>query len=488
MLLSMQMILNRLENLPICATVSEETDQPELMSARMAYAPNCVQVSPYGSGILCKSFTGDRFIIEDIGLQEGFEIIQGIFDFYNKWEATLLRFTAHKRFQEFIDSCHPIFHNPIVLFDANYRVIAMSSCYGEDEVDLEWKYLKRTGFSSVDAIKLMKYASQGIHVGLHNEPHLIPAMDGYYLRIAGIKLYVGDALCGRLVIHEKGRPINYGDLQIMTHLEEILSPCLLIQDASLSGLPNRELFSDLIITGKVDKTLLEKNISYLGWSDVREFRLVLIRADKNNLDNDIYHQLRRTILKMFPLCTVSIIHDYLAIIFKSADMEANPPELLRTELRLGNKACIGVSLPIRDLTQLKYYFSQTTYAIEAAIRDSRDNAHSIIHAFSYMIRYIIQFSGQEGIVFACHPDVLKLKALDTNTVSDYLSLLRCYLDNERNMSNTAKGLYMHRNTLVYRLEKLNSLLTANLDDVYERNYLRLSLYVMEIYGGEHFIY
>ena len=488
MLLSMQMILNRLENLPVRLMVNEETDRPELMSARMAYAPNCVQVGSYSGGICCKSSSGNRFLIEDIGLQEGFEIIQGIFDFYNKWEADILQLAAHRRFQEVVDTCHPIFHNPIVVFDANYRAVAMSSCYGEDDVDPEWKYLKRNGFNSVDAVKLMKYASQGIHVGLHNEPHLVPAIEGYYSRIAGIKLYVNDDLCGRLVIHEKDRPINYGDLQVMTHLQGILSPCLLIQDPSQPDPHHREIFSEIIITGKVERNLLEKYISYLGWTDTNEFRLVLIRADKDNLDNDIYHQLRRTILKMFPLCAVSIVDDYLAVIFKAEDMESNPPELLRTELRLGNKACIGVSLPIRDLAYLNYYFSQTTYAIEAAICDSPDNAHSIIYAFQYMIRYMIQSSGEKGLVYACHPDILKLKNLDTNTVSDYISLLRCYLDNERNMSSTAKSLYMHRNTLVYRLEKLNSILTADLDDAYERNYLRLSIYVTDIYDVERYIY
>ena len=56
------------------------------------------------------------------------------------------------------------------------------------------------------------------------------------------------------------------------------------------------------------------------------------------------------------------------------------------------------------------------------------------------------------------------------------------------MSSTAKSLYIHRNTLVYRLEKLNSILTADLDDAYERNYLRLSIYVTDIYDVERYIY
>lgn len=479
MLLSMGMILNRLENLSIHSLVKDDEDPAELMSARMAYAPNCVQVSALGNGILCQSSSKNRFIIEDIGLQEGFEIIQGIFDFYNKWEAEVLRLAAQKSFQVLVDRCHSIFHNPVAIYDANYQVVALSSYYGEDDVDPEWNYIKRIGYSSVDTIKVMKYASQGIKVGLYNEPHLIPASAGYYLRMAGIKLYANNDLCGRMVIHEKDRPINHADLQVMTHLQGIIAPNLMQSDSHLALGQCRDVFSEIIITGKVDKNLLDRNITYLSWTDVREFRLVLIKTDQENKDEDIYHQLRRTILRMFPFSTVSIIGEYLTVIFKADDLAANPAELLLTELKLRDKACIGVSLPVYDLTKLSYYFNQTTYAIECAIRDNPAAEHSVINAFNFMVRYIIQSTEKQGLIYACHPDVLRLNQLDVNTVSEYIPLLRCYLDNERNMSSTAKALYMHRNTLVYRLEKLNTLLTADLNQAYERNYLRLSIYVLD---------
>ena len=127
MMLSMRMILNRLENLAIYSFVNDDEDPADLMSARMAYAPNCLQVSSLGRNVLCQSTPSNRFLIEDISLQEAFEIIQGIFDYYNDWEASAFRLSAEKKFQELVDSCHPIFHNPIALFDGNHQVLATSS-------------------------------------------------------------------------------------------------------------------------------------------------------------------------------------------------------------------------------------------------------------------------------------------------------------------------------------------------------------------------
>ena len=58
---------------------------------------------------------------------------------------------------------------------------------------------------------------------------------------------------------------------------------------------------------------------------------------------------------------------------------------------------------------------------------------------------------------------------------------KCYLNNERSLVNTAQALFVHRNTLVYRVHKLTELLHDNLDDIYTRDYIKLSIRTLELF-------
>lgn len=478
MMLSMRMILNRLEDLAIYSFVNDDEDPADLMSARMAYAPNCLQVSSLGRNVLCQSTPTNRFLIEDISLQEGFEIIQGIFDYYNDWEANAFRLSVSKKFQELVDSCHPIFHNPIILFDGNNRVLAISSAYGESDAGEEWRYLKKNGFSSVEMVNHLKHFGQLVDHSIMGMPQILsPSSERLTKRIANVKLYWNNEFCGRMVVLEKDRPLNSGDLQVMDHLQNIISPYLAQEDSSASQTYFKDVFSEIITTGKVDSILLEKQISYLHWDDAREFRLFLVKLSPYYSSDVVLHQLRRTLLKIFPFSSVNIIEECLAVIVRAEALVTNPVDLLIDELSLQEKASVGVSLPFHDLTKLHHYFRQTLYAVSSA--PGSEEGRSVRYAFDTIIPYLLCCCGQDGILYACHPDILKLMELDKDGTGGYLALLKAYLDNERNISGTAKALYMHRNTLVYRLEKLASLLTADLENPYERDYLKLSLYIVE---------
>jgi purine catabolism regulator len=76
-----------------------------------------------------------------------------------------------------------------------------------------------------------------------------------------------------------------------------------------------------------------------------------------------------------------------------------------------------------------------------------------------------------------HNDLRTLADYDKRTGSDLVATLKAYLDNERNVSKTADALFMHRNSIKYRLEKIESLLTSDLNDPDNRLLLHLAINV-----------
>ncbi len=66
--------------------------------------------------------------------------------------------------------------------------------------------------------------------------------------------------------------------------------------------------------------------------------------------------------------------------------------------------------------------------------------------------------------FLCAPEILTLYQYDQVNGSNYLQTLKGYLDNQMNAVKTAKELYIHRATMVYRLERIRELTGIDFKD------------------------
>ena len=80
----------------------------------------------------------------------------------------------------------------------------------------------------------------------------------------------------------------------------------------------------------------------------------------------------------------------------------------------------------------------------------------------------------------CHENLLQLKYVDENHHTEYLKTLKLYLDHHMNAVQTAKALYIHRSTFLYRLEKIKQILKSDLSDTEELLYLMLSFRLIEM--------
>ena len=71
---------------------------------------------------------------------------------------------------------------------------------------------------------------------------------------------------------------------------------------------------------------------------------------------------------------------------------------------------------------------------------------------------------------------------DSKTGSLYVDTLRSYFDNNQSVSQTASALFVHRNTINYRLNKIRSLLEDDFDDSLIRLHLQIAIMAYDMYG------
>ncbi|MDO5410516.1 MAG: helix-turn-helix domain-containing protein [Lachnospiraceae bacterium] len=479
MKLSMWMIVNRLYNFDLEIHIRDNAPI-NLRSARSVYATNCVHVYQSENDSVCRSGS-DYIIIKDMNSREAVEIIQSVFDYYNDWDYAIRTAAQKMDFQKIIDKSWHIFHNPIVLLNANWNVLAISNRYGEDELDAEWKHLCHYGSSSLDVYTYLKndplnnYDTTGAQYYRMNNPCMSNC-------ISSLIIYDG-TVCGRINILEKDRELNRGDLQIVNHLIDALS--LPMGITSLQK--NRNFFSvyhNLLSGQTIDEEKLLQQMEYMGWEDETDaFHIFVLSPSLTVESPDTALLLNNQIARIMPQCGFDTIDNNVVIIISDKDLNPTVIDILR-KLNKKTDFLIGKSLKFYNIRQCRFFYNQARFAIRCARSSGIEMSCDILDFYDYAIEFIIRNNSTKEMITACHPDIIKLWKLDMEHQSERLKTFRVYLNNERSLISSAQELYIHRNTLVYRINRILEILTWDLNDVYTRDYMKLSIRILDIYGED----
>lgn len=73
-----------------------------------------------------------------------------------------------------------------------------------------------------------------------------------------------------------------------------------------------------------------------------------------------------------------------------------------------------------------------------------------------------------------HPALDIIERYDRENQTDLLNTLEVYLENDCNAQKCGRLLFLHRNSLVYRIHRIQEISGCNLSDPEERSYLRIS--------------
>ncbi len=138
----------------------------------------------------------------------------------------------------------------------------------------------------------------------------------------------------------------------------------------------------------------------------------------------------------------------------SEDLEkiaANLENTLKNELRI--KTVIGIGTVAEHLRELADSYKEAQTAIE--VGKVFDTEKSIMHYENLGIgRLIYQLPTTLCEIFLC--EVFKKNSIDSLD-QETLFTINKFFENNLNVSETSRKLFVHRNTLVYRLEKIKKL-------------------------------
>ena len=480
MKLSMWMIANRLHSLDMKLDIRE--DAPVILnSARRVYATNCVHVYAENNDVIC-SGEGDFIRFENTDVTLGFEIVASVFDYFQDWMDRLIRLTRERDYQGVVDLAYEVFKNPIVLLDGNNRVLGITREYAPDALDEEWEYLSKYGYSSLNAVQQMRYDYNTFDYWYHG-PKRFDFSGSNLLGYEGLTycMYCNDSICGRINVLAKDRELNTGDSQLLEQIAILLEP-VLGQIYYENVLNNTNVFYNILFGNPYDKKQLDAQLTYQQWHADDEYYLTLVEVmglDNHPASDAAVEQLLQVLARQATGCMVMKKHPYI-LLLGTRNLATDPSMTpIFNTLTARNPIRLAFSMPIRGVEQTTFLYEQTKYALtEGKRRYPESNFYDF---FDYAIDYILESGTLLSSVRACMPAILELWERHQQNGDELFRTLQIYLENERSISRTSEILYTHRNTVLYRIRKIQDMLDHDLADPYTREYALLSIKVLYLY-------
>jgi sugar diacid utilization regulator len=248
-------------------------------------------------------------------------------------------------------------------------------------------------------------------------------------------------------------------------------------------------FCDVVFGKETDSKTIIHRANLIGFRMTQINYLFLISGENKEIDEkniyNPYYEIKK-IYKNSPvfLYEHKISSFKIAVVFSGDKSDLLPPSLPYQQLLpfLENNKERGwiasISLPFSSVCDLKRAYSQCL-AAESLGKVSRSKG--LVHNYrDYMGPHLLkQASGYFDISDFCLPVARKIVEYDSANNTDYAATIHVYLCESQNLDATARKMFLHRNSIQYRINKAIELFSIDLKDSSFAKNLMISFEIIE---------
>lgn len=413
-----------------------------------------------------------------------FNFVQGVFQRIGNWLMKMQAILDEKAgVASMVRASIPIFENRIAVTDYSMRVIAECEAVernGERAVEMT-DHFDRV---PVEISKFLK--SEQLCGNRGHAPFTVRAPRGGSEVLVDnycINLFIGNVYAGVCTLCEDLKPLRPSDKMLFQTFAQYLEKALLSRQMPDNGgiIPLKGILNDLLENFPVAESDLNQALDMVfssmqsGGTKQGQWHMAAIKSanrDKTLPMDYICGSLEELLPNSFAIGR----EDHIALLLfveEGADIREHARTRLQPYLS-DMHFMAGVSSGFANLFKARRYYQQALVLLETGAQFHRDA--SLFLFKDEILRYMLKNS--VGILDREQVLTDGLRALRERGGSvDYWETLKCYLDTECNASQTSQNLYLHRSTLLPRLETIQQY--VSLDTPEDRLYLRMCLHLFD---------
>ena len=401
---------------------------------------------------------------------EVFNAVQDIFDRHNSWEVSLNTAIINKKsLQDLLNISYELMNNPIALLDTAQICLAKSGNLPANYEQTVWLDLINLGYVSVD--RFTAYDKEYLDYLVNSkEAYLIkgPHHNNHNQIIANIR--INDMRIANLGMVDIVHPFTYGQLCLVKYVASVFGVAIKTNRIDLHAVTNFDYIVLNFISGNaVNRDVVQFHLSGRNWKLDDPYYLIVLdpfnlKATGKEADTVIYYDyLINVIRQTIPGSIVLRFKDHIMVIMRehiNGESFEDVQETLERTLKKINCQC-GISTRFEDFSAIHDYYQQAVSAL--TLGRLVDENEYFFHYSNYFLDHVLELcSNNINISMLCHPEVIKLNEHDFTYHSDYVTDLFTYLTNSKSITKAAEKLFVHRNTFMYRLNKILDILAVDL--------------------------
>lgn len=471
-----ELILHPLDNLTSSAFVAWGTGKAE--------DDACWEKVTQGQG---KRIPIDIIYIPKVEFEEDLqEVLVDMFCMLYMWESELQAEQEMDQvdLQELLNHGRRIMGLPLSVFDKNFIVLGSTEDYFKYFPEMEGRLINRQ--MAQDDIKILLQNEDFLNADDQKEIFVYPSEPVkvntlcYNIRFSG-------EFSARVLMVLPNFQYHQGLHKLFTCFVKYVESAYLHNMRSTSG-GNQEdvlhhLFRKYLFHPKrKDYDVDFHALNLYNWYRNDEYQMIVLQMFGSKEFEKSASYLCQQLERLFEYsCTFKTDREIIWIINYTREssvkdkenFQSNFPYLIRD---FGCKA--GLSDFFNDYTMLGNYRRQADIALELGNQKNPYKWYYLFndYALDYMVAQTMTLFSAEQL---SHKGLLKLYEYDREHETEFVKTLKCYIAHRFNASEAAQKLYIHRTTFIRRMERIESLISLDLDNSDDLLHILLSYRMFE---------
>lgn len=382
-----------------------------------------------------------------------------------------------KKLEEIVEIGSELVQNPVIVVDSGFKVLANSDITKIAEPfwvrNIKMGYCSYEFISTVKKIKSFKESSNS------NKP-FIAICDQSPIRKLISKIVINKNIVGFIVILESNEKFIDNTYEVAELLSNIVSESFKKDSLykNSRGLMYENLITDILENKILDEKVLKERLRTLKLKN--NLQLMLIEISSYNTSNTSSNYLKKSLEEIFPENKSLFYEKYILILVdfnENTYMDYKENKKLIKILK-DQEIIIAISPKFYDVLEINNFYNQCKDTLNFI---SKLNLDGNIFYYDELKFYhmLYKIFPNENLLTFCSDKLKNLIDYDSTNQTDYFNTLKVYLESDKNAIKASERLYIHRNTINYRLNKIKEISAINLNDTDESFRLAMSIKILD---------
>ncbi|MDF2671772.1 MAG: putative transcriptional regulator, PucR family [Clostridiales bacterium] len=377
-----------------------------------------------------------------------------------------------------INTSAQILGNPLIITDDSFNLLGYSS--STEVNDPIWRNIVDNGYCPYDIVQILH--GEGFLKQLETEESPLFLDKGsfsVYIRRLVSEVSISSKIKGYIALLEYEKPLSELDRHMLKFISSIVAMELAKSDAveRARGEMENELLRDLVKGNIPSESVCENRVKSLDWKLGSLFEVWLIsNIDIQRIGGEHFGPIQSIITKRILNSRVCFTSKQIIVLatYDEKRLIRKAVEHIEEYCRK-NRLRFGIGRSYSMLMEISKSYKDAERALLLAEMLKKGQT---TYYYNNMVVYdmLSQISNKTFFNDGLH----RLAEYDKSQGTDYIKTLLSYFQNGLNLSKTAEDMYVHRNTIAYRLKKAEEILGCNMENYQSRLQLELSMLYLEL--------